>query len=163
MKTVLQKDSVFILRSCGSSGETDITLSVPSSSQLPTQRPHYQRGLPRPPWAMSHPPPPTSAVMEFSITLAPPEKWDSPGKNTGVSCHGLHQGIFPTGELNSSCLPESPALQADDSLPTEPLGKPKKLKYLSNSLFSLSQWSRRAGPSSAAPPASRMQHPGHPG
>ena len=60
---------------------------------------------------------------------------DSPGKNTGVSCHALLQGIFPTRELNSSCLPESPALQAD-SLPIEPLGKPKKLStYLI--LFSL--------------------------
>ena len=23
-------------------------------------------------------------------------KWDSPGKNTGVGCCALHQGIFPT-------------------------------------------------------------------
>ena len=26
--------------------------------------------------------------------------WDSPGKNTGVSCHFLLQGIFLTQELN---------------------------------------------------------------
>ena len=26
--------------------------------------------------------------------------WDSPGKNTGVSCHSLIQGIFPTQESN---------------------------------------------------------------
>ena len=26
--------------------------------------------------------------------------WDSPGKNTGVDCHFLLQGIFPTLELN---------------------------------------------------------------
>ena len=26
--------------------------------------------------------------------------WDSPGKNTGVSCHALLQGIFPTQGLN---------------------------------------------------------------
>ena len=32
--------------------------------------------------------------------------WDSPGKNTGVGCHALLQGVFPA----------SPALQAD-SLP----------------------------------------------
>ena len=25
---------------------------------------------------------------------------DSPGKNTGVGCHALHQGIFPTQGLN---------------------------------------------------------------
>ena len=26
--------------------------------------------------------------------------WDSPGKNTGVGCHALLQGVFPTQELN---------------------------------------------------------------
>ena len=26
--------------------------------------------------------------------------WDSPGKNTGVGCHSLLQGIFPTQGLN---------------------------------------------------------------
>ena len=26
--------------------------------------------------------------------------WDSPGKNTGVDCHALLQGIFPTQGLN---------------------------------------------------------------
>jgi len=26
--------------------------------------------------------------------------WDSPGKNTGVGCHALFQGIFPTQESN---------------------------------------------------------------
>ena len=26
--------------------------------------------------------------------------WDSPGKNTGVDCHALFQGIFPTQELS---------------------------------------------------------------
>ena len=29
---------------------------------------------------------------------------DSPGKNTGVGCHTLLQGIFPTQELNSDLL-----------------------------------------------------------
>ena len=29
---------------------------------------------------------------------------DSPGKNTGVGCHGLLQGIFPTQELNWGLL-----------------------------------------------------------
>ena len=38
----------------------------------------------------------------------------SPGKNTGVGCHALLQGIFPTQAL---------PLQAD-SLPSEPPGKP---------------------------------------
>ena len=26
--------------------------------------------------------------------------WDSPGKNTGVGCHALFQGIFPTQGSN---------------------------------------------------------------
>ena len=44
---------------------------------------------------------------------------NSPGKNTGVGCHALLQGIFPT-----QGSPRSPTLQAD-SLPAEPQGKPK--------------------------------------
>ena len=30
--------------------------------------------------------------------------WDSPGKNTGVDCHSLLQGIFPTQGLKSHLL-----------------------------------------------------------
>ena len=30
--------------------------------------------------------------------------WDSPGKNTGVGCHGLLQGIFPTQGSNVHLL-----------------------------------------------------------
>ena len=41
---------------------------------------------------------------------------NSPGKNTGVGCHALLQGIFPTQV--------APALEAD-FLPCEPPGKPK--------------------------------------
>ena len=40
-----------------------------------------------------------------------------PGKNTGVGCHALLQGIFPTQGLN-------PGLPQADSLPSEPPGKP---------------------------------------
>ena len=43
----------------------------------------------------------------------------SPGKNTGVGCHALLQGIFSTQGLN----PGLPALQVD-SLPAELPGKP---------------------------------------
>ena len=43
----------------------------------------------------------------------------SPGKNTGMGCHALLQGIFPTPGIE----PSSPALQVD-SLPSEPPGKP---------------------------------------
>ena len=47
--------------------------------------------------------------------------WDSPGKNTGVSCHFLLQGLFLTQGLNPSllCLLHWPA----DSLPLVPPGK----------------------------------------
>ena len=31
--------------------------------------------------------------------------WESPGKNTGVGCHALLQGIFPTQGLNPHLLP----------------------------------------------------------
>ena len=36
--------------------------------------------------------------------------WDSPGKNTGVGCHFLLQGIFPTQESNLHLSLKSPAL-----------------------------------------------------
>ena len=35
--------------------------------------------------------------------------WDSPGKNTGVGCQAILQGIFLTQEFE----PGPPALQAD--------------------------------------------------
>ena len=47
-----------------------------------------------------------------------PVHGDSPGKNSGVGCHALLQGIFPA-EIEH----RSPALQAD-SLLSEPPGKP---------------------------------------
>ena len=31
--------------------------------------------------------------------------WDAPGRNTGVSCHALLQGIFPTQGSNPHLLP----------------------------------------------------------
>ena len=43
--------------------------------------------------------------------------WDSPGKNTGVGCHGRLQGIFPTQGSNACFL----HWQAD-SLPLSHLG-----------------------------------------
>ena len=47
---------------------------------------------------------------------------DSSGKNTGVGCHALLQGIFPTQGLNPYhlCLLHWQV----GSLPTEPPGKP---------------------------------------
>ena len=54
-------------------------------------------------------------ILQPARLLGP---WNSPGKNTGVGCHSLLQGIFP--ELGIQ--PRSLALQAD-SLPSEPPGK----------------------------------------
>ena len=48
---------------------------------------------------------------------------DSPGKNTGVDCHALLQGMIPTQGSNPVIKPRSPTLQAD-SLSSEPPGKP---------------------------------------
>ena len=45
---------------------------------------------------------------------------DSPGKNTGVGCHALLQGVPPGDPPNLEIEPRSPSLQAD-SLPSEPL------------------------------------------
>ena len=45
--------------------------------------------------------------------------WGFPGKNTGLGCQPLLQGIFPTQESN----PGSPTLQAD-SLPLSHLASP---------------------------------------
>ena len=47
--------------------------------------------------------------------------WDFSGKNTGMGCHSLLQGIFLTQGIKPRS-PASPVLQAD-SLPTEPLRK----------------------------------------
>ena len=55
------------------------------------------------------------------MDCSPPGSSDhgnSSGKNTGVGCHVLLQGIFPT-----VIKPGSPAFQAD-SLPSEPPRKP---------------------------------------
>ena len=55
--------------------------------------------------------------------------WDSPGKSTGVGCHALLQGIFPTQGWNT-CLLHWQA----SSLPLVPPGKPqcqrKKAEFL---------------------------------
>ena len=44
--------------------------------------------------------------LQLTRLLSP---WDSPGKNTGVGCHALLQGIFPIQGLNL-CLLYLPAL-----------------------------------------------------
>ena len=58
---------------------------------------------------------------------------DSPGKNTGVGCHALLQGIFPTQGSNS-CLLRLLHWQ-EGSLPLAPPRKPVKGSYLVASLM----------------------------
>ena len=61
---------------------------------------------------------------------------DSLGKSTGVGCHALLQGIFPT-----QTKPRSPTLQAD-SLPSELPGKPiLPLKFILCSKHRIMLWS----------------------
>ena len=57
--------------------------------------------------------------------------WDSPGKNTGVGCHALLQGIFPNQGSNLHLLCLLPWQAA--SLPSAPPGKPHTyIKYIYN-------------------------------
>ena len=64
--------------------------------------------------------------MDYSLTGCP---WNFPGKNTGVGCHFLLQGIFLTQGLNPGLLHcrRSLALHADSL--TKPPGKPSGRIY----------------------------------
>ena len=64
-----------------------------------------------------HPNPIRKYKGKNSFALITGCPWDFPGKNTGVGCHFLHQGIFPTLRIEADS-PVSPALQAD-SLPAK--------------------------------------------
>ena len=61
-------------------------------------------------------------VQFFATLWAVPARlfhpWDSPGKNSGVSCHSLLQGIFPTQGSNLGLL------HCRQTLPLESPGKP---------------------------------------
>ena len=54
--------------------------------------------------------------------------WDSPGKNIGVGCHAVLQGIFQTQGLNLHLLCLLHCLTA--SLPLAPPGKPCPVPFL---------------------------------
>ena len=60
----------------------------------------------------------------------PPCPWDSPGKNTGVGCHFLLQGIFPTQGSNLGLLHCRQILYQ-----LSPQGKPKNTGVGSPSLL----------------------------
>ena len=59
-------------------------------------------------------------VTPWTIACQAPLSRDSPGKNTGVGCHALLQGIFLTKGLNPRLL--CFLHQQTDSLPTVPPG-----------------------------------------
>ena len=60
-------------------------------------------------------------TMDWGLPVSLLCPWDSPGKNTGVGCHALLQGIFPAQGLNPRLL-RLLHWQAG-SLPLAPLGK----------------------------------------
>ena len=60
-------------------------------------------------------------VTLWTVAHQTPCPWDSPGKNTGMDCHALLQGIFPTQGSNLHLL----SLTLRDRLfTTAPPGKP---------------------------------------
>ena len=42
----------------------------------------------------------SDSAIPCTVTHQAPLSWDSPGKNTGVGCHALLQGVFPTQGSN---------------------------------------------------------------
>ena len=54
--------------------------------------------------------------------------WNSPGKNTGVGCHSLLQGIFPTQGLNQDFL-HCKQILYQLSHQGSPFFKPQKVQY----------------------------------
>ena len=44
------------------------------------------------------------SLSHVQLFCSPPGSWDFPGKNNGVGCHFLLQGIFPTQASNSHLL-----------------------------------------------------------
>ena len=63
------------------------------------------------------------SVTLWIVDLQAPLSWNSWGKNTGVGCHGLLQGIFPTQGSNPSLL----YYRQIFFLTTEPLWKPNTM------------------------------------
>ena len=64
-------------------------------------------------------------------------QWDSLGRNTGLGCHALLQGIFPTRESNPHLL--SLLHWQADSIPLAPSGKPllksTECKFIENNEY----------------------------
>ena len=61
-----------------------------------------------------------------AMNCCPPDSsWESPGKNTGVGCHFLLQGMFPTQGSNLDVL--CPLHWQAGSLPLAPPGKSENM------------------------------------
>ena len=61
-----------------------------------------------------------SCVQLFATPWIITRPWNSPGRNNGVGCHFLLQGIFPTQGLNPGLphsLPSEPTGNLEDRLP----------------------------------------------
>ena len=69
-----------------------------------------------------------NCANSWTVARQAPHPWDSPGKNTGVGCHSLLQGISPSQGWNLHLM--SPAL-AGGSLSLAPGGKPKHIEFIS--------------------------------
>ena len=46
----------------------------------------------------------SDSATVWTVATRPPCPWDCPGKNAGVGCHSLLQGIFPTQRSNPGLL-----------------------------------------------------------
>ena len=77
--------------------------------------------------------------------------WDSPGKNTGVGCHALLQGIFPTQRSNPCLLHWQP-----DSLPLIHLGSPNTMLAAAAAAKSLQSCPTLSDPMHCSPPGSSV-------
>ena len=42
----------------------------------------------------------SDSVIPWTVARQAPLPWDFPGQNTGVGCHSLLQGVFPTQGSN---------------------------------------------------------------
>ena len=112
----------------GTSGETVDVHWVSSSSQVFLPR-YFQLNRK---WRRVHAQlcPTPCNPMDCSPSDSCP--WDFSGKNTGMGCHFLLQGIFLTQRSNL-CLLRLLHWQAD-SLPLAPPGKPKRVERLTPNL-----------------------------
>ena len=80
--------------------------------------------------------------------------WDSPSKNTGISCHGLLQGIFLTQGSNPHLL--GPLHWWVGSLPLAPPGKPTYIPAAAAAAKSLQSCPTLCDPIDGSPPGSSV-------